>query len=142
MTKFLTTVAVAATVSIAAFAIPASAQMMESQTMLSAQEEVPPTDSAAKGTVDLGVDAAAKKITWTIKSEGLTGPATAAHFHGPAERGANAPPVVDITSMMETGSATLTDQQLADLQAGKLYVNIHTAKFPDGEIRGQIKAMK
>ncbi len=37
-----------------------------------------------------------------------------------------------------TGSATLTDAQLADLEAGRLYVNIHTAANPGGEIRGQI----
>jgi CHRD domain len=40
------------------------------------------------------------------------------------------------------GSAEITDAQLADIQAGKTYVNIHTAKFPDGEIRGQLAAAK
>ncbi len=38
------------------------------------------------------------------------------------------------------GMATLTDQQAKDLEAGLWYFNVHTAKFPDGEIRGQLAA--
>ena len=37
-----------------------------------------------------------------------------------------------------TGTATLTDAQVADLEAGKYYVNIHTAANRGGEIRGQL----
>jgi hypothetical protein len=80
-------------------------------------------------------------LTWTVTYEGLTGPATAAHFHGPAAAGANAPPVVPIKGNLAspiTGSATLTDAQAADLSAGNWYFNVHTAKYPDGEIRGQL----
>ncbi len=40
------------------------------------------------------------------------------------------------------GNATLTDDQITQLQGGQWYFNLHTAKFPDGEIRGQVeKAM-
>ncbi|NRQ17464.1 hypothetical protein BHMPCIPO_04726 [Ensifer sesbaniae] len=49
------------------------------------------------------------------------------------------PAVVDISSAMETGSAEIPDEQIADLQAGKWYLNIHAEKFPDGEIRGQVE---
>jgi hypothetical protein len=69
------------------------------------------------------------------------GPATAAHFHGPAEAGKNAGVAVAIpnaTSSPVEGSATLTDAQAADLVAGKYYINIHTAANPGGEIRGQV----
>ena len=73
---------------------------------------------------------------------GLTGPATAAHFHGPAAVGANAPPVVPVpaTALANPikGDATLTDAQAADLAAGKWYFNIHTAANKGGEIRGQV----
>ena len=100
--------------------------------------EVPPNASPATGTADIQVDTEAKKLTWTITHSGLSGDATAAHFHGPAAAGANAGPVIDISASMAGGSADLTDAQLAALQAGMLYVNVHTDKFPDGEIRGQV----
>jgi hypothetical protein len=116
---------------------PAFAEMLALKADLKGASEVPPTDSAATGTAEVNVDTATKEVKWTIQFSGLTGDATAAHFHGPAAVGENAGPAVDISGKIESGSATLTDAQLADLQAGKLYINIHTAKFPDGEIRGQ-----
>jgi hypothetical protein len=64
-----------------------------------------------------------------------------AHIHGPAAVGANAGVVVPfkapVTSPI-TGTATLTDAQMADLEAGKYYANVHTAANPGGEIRGQL----
>ena len=57
--------------------------------------------------------------------------------------GAKAPPVVPIEAPFTSpikGSATLTDAQASDLQAGMWYFNLHTAKYPDGEIRGQVVA--
>lgn len=117
----------------------ASAEMLAFKADLKGASEVPPTDSAATGTAEVNVDTATKEVKWTIQFSGLTGDATAAHFHGPAAIGENAGPAVDISGKIESGSATLTDAQLADLQAGKLYINIHTAKFPDGEIRGQVE---
>jgi hypothetical protein len=85
------------------------------------------------------VDTDTKKLSWTVTYSGLTGEATAAHFHGPAAAGENAAPAVDISAAIKTGSADITDQQLADLQAGKWYLNVHSEKFPDGEIRGQVE---
>jgi len=104
-------------------------------------QETPANDSKGTGTVDATYDAATKTLTWTVTYSGLTGPAAAAHFHGPAKVGVKAAPVVPITGDLKSpikGSATLTDQQAKDLDAGLLYFNIHSAKFPDGEIRGQL----
>jgi len=129
---------------IASFAValsasaPAFAEMMTFKVMLDGKNETPPNDSKAKATADVQVDTSAKTLTWTIKSDDLTGPATAAHFHGPAAVGAKAPPEIDISKMIDKGTSPLTDAQLADFEAGKIYLNIHTAKFPDGEIRGQV----
>ncbi len=118
---------------------PAFAEKMKAT--LDGKSEVPATTSAGKGTADLDYDAASKKLTWKVTYSGLSGPATAAHFHGPAEAGKNAGVAVAIpnagTSPVE-GSATLTDAQAADLEAGKYYINIHTAANPGGEIRGQV----
>jgi cytochrome c553 len=106
-------------------------------------------------------------VTWRITHEGLSGEPVAGHFHGPATPEENAPPVIDLgegaygatmdleeaegTEVAEAegteeevaqeimeGSAQLTEEQLADLQAGRYYINIHTEQHPDGEIRGQV----
>jgi len=108
---------------------------------LDGKAEVPPNTSAATGTADIDYDAATKKLSWKVTYSGLYGPATAGHFHGPAEAGKNAGVAVPITGIAASpveGSATLTDAQAADLVAGKYYVNIHTAANPGGEIRGQV----
>jgi hypothetical protein len=73
---------------------------------------------------------------------GLSGPVTVAHFHGPAAAGKNAGIAVGISNgnlpASFEGSATLTDAQAADLAAGRWYLNLHTAAYPAGEIRGQV----
>jgi CHRD domain len=121
------------------FAGPAFADKYKAA--LDAKPEVPPNASAATGSADIDYDTATKKLSWKVSYSGLTGPASAAHFHGPAEAGKNAGVEVAIpnagTSPVE-GSATLTDAQAADLVGGKLYINVHTAANPGGEIRGQV----
>ena len=125
-----------------AFAGPAFAEKMKAT--LDGKSETPPNASAGKGTADIDYDAATKKLSWKVTYSGLTGPATMAHFHGPAAPGVNAPPVVPVPMSAlanpMTGTATLTDAQIADLEAGKWYFNIHTAAHPGGEIRGQLPA--
>ena len=85
-------------------------------------------------------DTATKQLTWKVTYSGLTGAATMAHFHGPAEAGKNAPVVVPIPNAASgaDGSATLTDAQAADFLAGKYYINVHTDANKGGEIRGQV----
>ena len=122
-----------------AFAGPAFAEKLKAT--LTGASEVPANTSAGKGTADIDYDAATKKLSWKLTYSGLTGPATAAHFHGPAEAGKNGGVAVAIpgaTSSPAEGSATLTDAQAADLLAGRYYVNVHTAANPGGEIRGQV----
>ena len=118
---------------------PASAEKFKAT--LDGKSEVPPTTTAGKGTADIDYDPATKKLSWKLSYSGLSGPATAAHFHGPADEGKNAGVAVAIPNATKSpaeGSATLTDQQAADLEAGKYYVNVHTAANPGGEIRGQV----
>jgi len=96
-----------------AFAGPAFAEKMKAT--LDSKSETPPNASTATGMADINYDAASKKLTWKLTYSGLTGPATAAHFHGPAEPGKN-----------------------AGVAVAKYYVNVHTAANPGGEIRGQV----
>ena len=122
-----------------AFSGAAFAEKMKAT--LSGKSEVPANASAGTGTADIDYDAATRKLSWKLTYSGLSGPATAAHFHGPAEPGKNAGVAVAIpnaTASPAEGSATLTDAQAADLTAGKYYINVHTAANPTGEIRGQV----
>jgi hypothetical protein len=122
-----------------ALASPAMAEMMNFKADLSAKNEVPPNDSKGTGSVTASYDSSSKKLSWKGSYSGLTGPATAAHLHT-GEKGKNGGvtvPIAPATSPLD-GSATLNDQQAADLMAGKLYVNVHTAAHKAGEIRGQL----
>ncbi len=117
---------------------PVFAEMVKMKADLKSSEEVPPNDSPGSGTADVTLDTDANKVSWTITHEGLTGDAAAAHFHGPAKVGENAPPVVDISTNLMEGSADVSAEQLQMIREGNTYLNIHTAQYPDGEIRGQV----
>ena len=119
----------------------AYAEMVKFKANMDAAQEVTPNDSKGKGMADLTYDTESKSLTWTITFDGLTGPATVAHFHGPAEPGKNAGVALLIGQKPTSpakGSAMLTDTQAADLMAGRWYVNVHTAANGGGEIRGQV----
>ncbi|MES2185383.1 MAG: CHRD domain-containing protein [Pseudomonadota bacterium] len=112
---------------------------------LTAADEVPAKNSAGSGYARVWLNKDTRGLKWKIDYTGLTGPATMAHFHGPAVPGQNAPPILTfkapVTSPIE-GEVTLQPEHMADLMAGKWYVNIHTAANPGGEIRGQVVFVK
>ena len=121
---------------------PARAEVVPIHATLDGAHEVQPKTTDGKGTMQGSFDTTTRKLDYTVTFSGLTGPSTMAHFHGPAAPGANAPVVVVVnggTSSPATGSATLTEAQAADLLGGKMYVNVHTAANPGGEIRGQVE---
>jgi CHRD domain-containing protein len=108
---------------------------------LSGASEVPPTPSNAKGDLQATLDKSTRILTWTLTVSGLSGPPTAAHFHGPAAAGENAGVAAPITvtgQATDNGVITLTSAQMDDLLAGRWYVNVHTTANPNGEIRGQM----
>ena len=109
---------------------------------LTGAAEVPPVAGAGSGALTASLNKDTSELSWKITYSGLTGPATAAHFHGPALAGANAGVVLgfDSASSPIEGKATLTAAQVADLMAGKWYANVHTAFNKGGEIRGQVAA--
>lgn len=118
----------------------AAAEGMLYKAALKAASEVPANDTKGAGEVSATYDPASKTLTWKGTYSGLTGPATAAHFHGPAAAGDNAGVLIPVTATASPfeGSATIDDAKAADLVAGKVYFNIHTAANPKGEIRGQV----
>ena len=108
---------------------------------LNASQSVPPTNSNGTGNLQATYDTATKQLTYTVTYSGLTGNATAAHFHGPADSDKTAGVVVPVQGSVASpikGTATLTDAQASDLLAGNWYFNIHTEANRPGEIRGQV----
>ena len=130
-------------VGLLSFGMDAAAQSAASTTAtltarLSGASEVPPTPSNASGVLQAALDKQSRMLTWTMSLQGLSGPATAANFHGPAMPGENAAPAVPIALGANNGSVTLTSAQVDDLMAGRWYVSVQTAANPNGEIRGQV----
>jgi len=110
---------------------------------LNGKSETPANMTKGTGKGWVKFDDVTKEMSWNIKYMGLTGPATAAHFHGPAKPGVAAGVLVpipkggaDVSPII--GSATLTDDQATALNTGMMYFNVHTAANPAGEIRGQV----
>jgi hypothetical protein len=126
----------------AVFVSAASAATVNYSARLSGHSEVPKTTSKGTGKLDATFDTQTKAFNYTLTFDGLSGPATAAHIHGPATRKENAGVVAPLggkgPKSPVTGSVTLTDDQVKALRSAKLYVNVHTAANPAGEIRGQI----
>ena len=108
---------------------------------LSSGQEVPKQvvkDSSAHGLFKATLTGTTLK--WKLTFAKLTGPATMAHIHMAAKGRSGAvvvPLCAPCTSGM-TGTATVTSTLLSDFNKHLLYVNVHTAKNPDGEIRGQL----
>lgn len=124
---------------LAVLATPSFAEIVKLKADLKASSEVPPTKSNGTGAVAITYDTASKKLSWKGRYQGLTGPATAAHFHvgDVGKNGGVAIPIAPNASPFE-GSATLSDTQASELMAGRIYVNIHTEANKAGEIRGQV----
>ena len=118
-----------------------SSNLVAMSTQLRGANEVPPNPRTGGGSVDAVLDKDTNLFRWKVNYSGLSGPATAGHFHGPAGVGANAGVVLPWAGTMASpmeGSATLTASQTADLLAGLWYANVHTAAHPAGELRGQM----
>jgi hypothetical protein len=121
---------------------PAFADTVALQANLQPSSEVPPRVSKGHGALKATFDTTSKTLQWTVTYAELSGPATMAHFHGPAPVGQNAKVQVPIDKNALpspiTGQATLSEEQANELLAGQYYFNIHTEKNPTGEIRGQV----
>jgi plastocyanin len=101
------------------------------------------TDAVGTGLFRLDGDL----LTFNIRYEDLSGPATAAHIHGPATADGAAGVLINLepynggafgTSGILSGQVRLTEEQRALVLDGMTYVNVHTEMHPPGELRGQI----
>ena len=107
---------------------------------MDAQQEVPPNvTTSAAGVGLIAIDRPAGKLGYDIRLSGLTGGETAAHIHGYAPPGTNAPVKFALatgTRKIGTWAYPATDE--LGVLTGLAYINSHTAANPGGEIRGQI----
>src|SRR5690606_33434261 len=120
------------------FVAGASAQQMK--LMLSGAAEVPPAKTSATGTGTISV-AADRTLSGSVTTTGMKG--TMAHIHE-AAAGANGPVAIPLVQDGDGKWAVppgtkLNDAQFAALKAGKLYVNVHSAQYPGGEVRAQLQ---
>ncbi len=110
---------------------------------LSAAQEVPAqvvANTAAKGLFTGTL--VGTKLRWKLTFSGLTGPATAAHLHtGVKGKAGNViVPLCGPCRSGMTGVVTISAAMLQTIRKHGMYVNVHTAKNPAGEIRGQLAA--
>lgn len=111
---------------------------------LTGAQETPPNASPATGSATVVLDASQTTITADVTFSGLTANATAAHIHtapagtpGPVTFPFSGVPIAPGGCISEQ-SFLITPAQVADLQAGNMYVNVHSSTFPGGEVRGQL----
>ena len=107
--------------------------------MLSGANEVPPVTTSASGDGAISI-ADDGTVSGSVTTKGVQG--TAAHIHMGAA-GSNGPVIVPFTKEGDTykapAGAKLNADQLKAFKSGDLYVNVHSAANPGGEIRGQLK---
>jgi hypothetical protein len=109
---------------------------------LSGSQEVPANASPGRGMAEVQLNTNTNSLSWKVTYSGLSGPVIAGHIHGPAAAGQNAGVMVPFSGNLNAqpiqGQAQITPAQASELAAGRLYVNLHTARSPGGEIRGQL----
>src|SRR6476620_3838720 len=117
-----------------AFAGPAFADKYKAT--LDSKSEVPPNASTASGTADIDYDPASKKLSWKVTYSGLSGPPSAAPFHGPAAAGKSGGRAVRTRNTARgpaEGTPPLPEARAADLPPGNSYSNTPPAANPGGE---------
>jgi len=109
-------------------------------TVLSGSQEVPAVNTQASGVSTITV-VGDKVMTGSVKTTGITG--SAAHIHMAAS-GQNGPVIIPLAKSGDDtwsvpGNTVLSSAQFDAYRAGNLYVNVHSAANPSGEIRAQLK---
>ena len=109
---------------------------------LNGSNEVPPTQSGGSGYFEAVYRPSTKVLEYRLNLVGLSGPITMGYMQGPADPGENAQQVAPINIAIYDNTiwdgVTLTEEQAAEVVAGRWYVEVRTIQYPDGEIRGQI----
>ena len=99
---------------------------------------VPKTKSDAFGEAQFTYDSQTRQLDYYVTYDGAA--PTRIDIHGPAGPGESAGAITSlpVSEQPITGKTALTGEQADALLAGRTYVDLHSAAYPDGEIRGQI----
>jgi len=132
----------AAALSFAGLGLAASQETYKVHAKLVGSQETPKNKSKGTGTFTGTVveKGKSKTLTWKLTFKGLSGAATAAHIHM-GKKGKAGNVVVPLCTPCKSGAhgkAKITEKIVSALETHKAYANVHTAKYPNGEIRGQI----
>ena len=141
-----TTLALAALAALLVLAAPASAKVKKLESSLKGSNEMPAADPDGSGTAKLRLDAAKKRVCFTIRVKNVDG-VVAAHIHAGGKKVASGSIVVDlITAPADgpkfTGCTKNVKKALIRKilkRPGKFYVNVHTTDFTGGAVRGQLR---
>jgi hypothetical protein len=128
----------------------AAAQQSASRTFKARLSPVPidvTMQATVSGTGSVSAVLTGTRLTLTGTFDGLRSPATIAQIHKSPIRGVRGPTVFDVTVSTGTsgtisGSLTLTPLQVADLEHGRLYVQLHSEKAPDGNLWGWLQVQE
>jgi CHRD domain-containing protein len=107
---------------------------------LDAIQETPAPKAAARGSGTFVATLSGRSLRWRLTFARLSGRALAAHIHL-GRQGVSGPVVVPLCGPCSSGvhrTVTVTARLRTALLAGSAYVNVHTARNPAGEIRGQV----
>lgn len=122
-----------------------SPNLVTLSTHMDGASAMPPARSGASGQIDMLYNSTTRELRWKISWQGLSAPITGVQFHGPASTGQTGPATMILPGPFGPsyeGRAMLTSQQAADLTNGLWYINVQTATYPKGEIRGQLKVVQ
>lgn len=123
----------------------ASTVVSQNDLPLSSAQESFVNLSPAFGSANISYDKSTRKLTYLITYNNLTGNPTMGHIHASAPRGRDAGVLIPFTNLPAAnsgtiiGTADIAPDQEEDLLNGLFYINLHTAQYPGGEIRGQIE---
>jgi hypothetical protein len=137
--------AVLACVALLSVAPLASAdEIVKLKAELAGANEVPPSGSPGTGHADVTYDKTTRTLTWTITYSGLESQVIMVHFHGPASPSDLTAPIqiwiasgTGVQSPLHNGTL-IAPYQEQDLLSGRWFIRIHTTKYPQGALRGQL----
>jgi hypothetical protein len=118
------------------------ASAKQHETMLGAKLDAMQDHAKSKGVGTFTATITGSKLSWHLTFSHLTGKAVAAHIHvGPKGKSGNVLiPLCAPCTKAAMGTVKLNAMELRDVKKVATYVNVHTAKYPNGEIRGQVAA--